>query len=194
MPPCHHWSWSSTYVASDHFTTLSRIVFGPAATNGRDVELGRQVRVLADPDLRAVDRDDQDALGRPDVEDDPPAGPARRDLELALVDAGRVLVGDRRRQARERHLDVRVVRQVIEALHRPAARDRRPRSSPGRARRPARAAAGTATSRPGPGASPDRRGGARASAGAGHRQLRHEPRPEADGGLRHDSSCQLWAG
>ncbi len=24
IPPCHHWSWSSTYVESDHFTTVRR--------------------------------------------------------------------------------------------------------------------------------------------------------------------------
>ena len=46
--------------------------------------------VLADADLRAVEVDEEDALGRADVEHDPPAGPARRDLELALVDARRV--------------------------------------------------------------------------------------------------------
>ncbi len=33
MPPCHHWSWSSTYVASDHFTTVSETVFDPGRTN-----------------------------------------------------------------------------------------------------------------------------------------------------------------
>ena len=46
--------------------------------------------VLADADLHAVELDDQDALGRADVEHDPPAGPGRRQLEVALVDAGRV--------------------------------------------------------------------------------------------------------
>ena len=40
------------------------------------VELGGEVRVLADPDLLAVELDDEDALGGADVEDDAPAGPA----------------------------------------------------------------------------------------------------------------------
>ena len=31
-PPCHHWSWSSMKVASDHFTTVSRSTFRPATT------------------------------------------------------------------------------------------------------------------------------------------------------------------
>ncbi len=67
--------------------------------------------------------DDQDALGGTDVEHDPPSGPARGDLELALVDAGRVRLRDLGRQARERHLDVRVVGRVPGAGHRPEARD-----------------------------------------------------------------------
>ncbi len=29
IPPCHHWSWSSTKVASDHFTTRRVSVCGP---------------------------------------------------------------------------------------------------------------------------------------------------------------------
>ena len=54
------------------------------------VELRGQVRILAGPDLVAVEAHDEHALGRADVEDDAPAGPCRRDLELALVDARRV--------------------------------------------------------------------------------------------------------
>ena len=67
----------------------------------------------------------QHALGGADVEDDAPAGPCRRDLELALVDAGRVDLRDVRRPAREGHLDVRVVGQVPGPGHRPDARDLR---------------------------------------------------------------------
>ena len=43
----------------------------------RHVELGGQVRVLADPDLAVVDAGDQHALGRADVEDHPAVGPHR---------------------------------------------------------------------------------------------------------------------
>ncbi len=87
------------------------------------VELGGEMGVLAEPDLDAVQGDDQDALGRADVEDDPPAGPCRGDLEVPLVDAGRIVRGDLRRVPGKRHLDVRVVGLVGEALHRPHARD-----------------------------------------------------------------------
>ena len=48
------------------------------------------MRVLADAELVAVEAHQQDALGGADVEDDAPARPVRGDLELALVDAGRV--------------------------------------------------------------------------------------------------------
>ena len=81
MPPCHHWSWSSMYVASDHLTTVRRSVLAPGPDDVRDVELGGEVGVLADPDLAPLTRDDQHALGGTDVEHDPPARaspPARR--------------------------------------------------------------------------------------------------------------------
>ena len=123
IPPCHHWSWSSTYVASDHLTTRSVSVLAPGRSAAGQVELGREVRILPDPDLLAVEADDQDALGGPDVEHDPPIGPVGRHLEFALVDAGRVRLGDLGRKALERHLDVGVVRQVRGAGHRPDARD-----------------------------------------------------------------------
>ena len=64
------------------------------------------------PIVVAIELDDEHALGRADMEHDAPARPARRDLEVALVDAGRVALRDRRRQTRERHLDVGVVGQV----------------------------------------------------------------------------------
>ena len=49
------------------------------------------------PTSSAVEPHDQHALGGTDVEHDPPAGPVRGHLEVALVDAGRVRLGDRRR-------------------------------------------------------------------------------------------------
>ncbi len=49
--------------------------------------------VLAQADLVAVDLDDQDALGRPNLEDDPATGPACRQVERPLVDPGRIQVG-----------------------------------------------------------------------------------------------------
>ncbi len=57
------------------------------------------------------------------MEDDAPTRPVRGDLELALVDARRVQLGNLGRQAFERHLDVGVVRLVPVAGHRPHARD-----------------------------------------------------------------------
>ena len=78
----------------------------------RHVELGREVRVLADPDVLAVELDEQHALGGAHVEHDTAPGPRRRDLERPLVDAGRVLVRRCRRAMGERHLDVRVDRVV----------------------------------------------------------------------------------
>ena len=108
MPPCHHWSWSSTNEASDHFTTVSRSVVGAGPQERRHVELGGEVRVLADPDVVTVELDEQHALGGAHVEHDAAPGPRRRDLERPLVDAGRVLVRRCRRAMGERHLDVRV--------------------------------------------------------------------------------------
>ena len=91
-----------------------------------DVELGCQVGVLGDPGLLAVERHDGDALGRPEVQDDarpadPGAAGVRIPLEGPLVEARRVRVRHVGRQGRERHLDVRVLGQVVEALHRPGA-------------------------------------------------------------------------
>ena len=41
-----------------------------------DVELGGEVRILADAERDAVDPGEEDALGGPDVEHDPAASPA----------------------------------------------------------------------------------------------------------------------
>ena len=87
------------------------------------VELRGEVRVLPDPDLLAVEADDEDALRGPDMEHDTPVGPPVGEVDLALVDAGRVPFRDLGRQAVERHLDVRVVRVVPGARHRPDTRD-----------------------------------------------------------------------
>ena len=89
------------------------------------VELRGEVRVLADPDLLAVELDDEDALRGADIEHHAPARPGGRHLELAFVDAGRVELGDRRRPVVEGHLDVGVVRLVPGPRHRPDARDLR---------------------------------------------------------------------
>ncbi len=89
------------------------------------VELRRKMRILADTDVLAIELDDEHALGGADMEDDAPSGlqPGGRDLEVALVDARRVLLGDLGRPSRERHLDVRVMRLVPGVRHRPQARD-----------------------------------------------------------------------
>ncbi len=57
---------------------------------GRDVELRREMGVLADPDVAPVDLDEQDALGGADVQDDAPADPVLGQLEGPFVDPGRV--------------------------------------------------------------------------------------------------------
>ena len=72
MPPCHHWSWSSMNEASDHLTTVRRSVWSPAMEPIRQVELRGEVGVLRDPDLRAVELDDQHALGGAHMEDHAP--------------------------------------------------------------------------------------------------------------------------
>ena len=88
----------------------------------REVELGGQVRVLPDADLLAVEAHDEHALGGADMENDPSSGPLLGHRELALVDPRRVRVREGRWPARERHLDVRVVRMIPGAGHRPEAR------------------------------------------------------------------------
>ena len=91
IPPCHHWSWSSTYVASDHLTTRrrQRVRARPEAVG--QVELGGEVRVLADADLVAVEARRCSTLSAaPTWSTIAPAGPVRGHLEFALVDAGRV--------------------------------------------------------------------------------------------------------
>jgi hypothetical protein len=96
---------------------------GPAPEEIGHVELGGEVRVLAQPDVPVVEPHEQDALRRADVQDDATLEPRRGHMDRALVDAGRLDLGERRRQTRERHLDVGVVRPVPGVLHRPAARD-----------------------------------------------------------------------
>ena len=68
---------------------------------------------LLTPISSPLSADDEHALGGADVEHDPPAGPGRRDLERrARRRRSGSTSGIVRRQARERHLDVRVVRLV----------------------------------------------------------------------------------
>ncbi len=60
---------------------------GPARAQLRGhVELARQVRVLAHADVGPVDPHQQHALRGPHVQHDAAPGPARRNLDLALVD------------------------------------------------------------------------------------------------------------
>jgi hypothetical protein len=109
-----------------------------------DVELAGEVGVLADADVDPVDGGEEHALRGADVEDDAASRPAGWDLHVPLVDAGRVAVGRREgRPAGERHLDVRVVREVpdavdvVELLEGPAPRHGQG-GSEGRARRDGR--------------------------------------------------------
>ena len=158
-----------------------------------EVELRRQVGVLRDADLPAVERHDQDTLGRPDMEHDPLVHPGRWNLDLAFVDAGRVVGGNLGREARKRHLDVRVLGPVVEALHRPATRNVGPAPGwPGLGGRLAKQL------EPPPAVELDPSCRI-VVAQRVHRQpvqareLRGEPRPKP-GQNGHDSSSQLWAG
>ena len=85
-----------------------------------EVELGFEPGVLADADLRAVHPQPQRAVGRTDVDHDPPALPVARHDERRAVAAGGIGVGHVGRERAERHRDVRVDRPVV-ALHREAA-------------------------------------------------------------------------
>ena len=111
MPPCHHWSWSSTYEASDHLITRNTSSLSPAHEERRHVELGGQVGILARPDLPAVEGHEQDALGGADMEDHPAIVPSGRQPERAPV-TRRVRLRQVRGAVRPGHLDVGVVRQV----------------------------------------------------------------------------------
>ena len=63
----------------------------------RQVELRRQVRVLAEPGQALVDVRGEHALGCADVQDHATARPALGQIESALVHAGRVHIGHLRR-------------------------------------------------------------------------------------------------
>ena len=82
IPPCHHWSWSSMYVASDHLTTVSRSVVRrrPARWSVMSNSAARCESLLI-PTSTPLSAHEQDALGGPDVEHDPAARPVGRDLE-----------------------------------------------------------------------------------------------------------------
>ena len=75
IPPCHHWSWSSMNVASDHLTTRRRSVLAPGRPDRVRSNSAARWESLLIADLDAVERHDQDALGGADVEHDPPARP-----------------------------------------------------------------------------------------------------------------------
>lgn len=85
------------------------------------VDLVGEPGVLPHGDGAAIDVHVEDRLGPRHVDHQPPAGPRRRQRHGPAVDPRGVGVGDRRRPAWERHLDVGVLRPVV-ALHGPAAR------------------------------------------------------------------------
>ena len=124
MPPCHHWSWSSMNDASDHLTTRQGQLVVASAEERRELELRREVGVLADAHGLPVALDHEDALGGTHMEHDPPALPVAGHPERATVDARGVRVRDMRGPVREGHPDVGVVGHVPGVLHRPGARDR----------------------------------------------------------------------
>ena len=98
-----------------------QLVRPAAADEVGDVELGGRPRVLRQAHRAAVQEHVEHPLDAAEVQPDPAAAPVARKREAAAVDPGRVLLGHVRRPVRERHLDVRVLRDVV-ALHRPEAR------------------------------------------------------------------------
>jgi hypothetical protein len=86
-----------------------------------DIEFGREVGVLAESDIRAVDDGDEDALGGPDVEHDPSTLPRVRNVDRPLVEPGGVPIRDVGWLIREWDPDVGVLGPVVETLHRPTA-------------------------------------------------------------------------
>ena len=99
-----------------------RHIVQPGPHEGGHVVLARQSAVGAVPDEPTVDVDRVHALCTADVDDDLATAPPCRHRHLASVDARRIPVGQPRRRAIERHLYVRVLRMVVDALQRPVAR------------------------------------------------------------------------
>ena len=126
MPACHHWSWSSTKLASDQRTTTATSSFRPPRRTRSVTSNSAGVREsFAIPTGCPFSIDVERPLGAAEAEHDPPSGPAARDRERAPVDAGGILLGDVTAAAPERHHHVRVLRDVV-AEHRPEARQREP--------------------------------------------------------------------
>ena len=147
IPPCHHWSWSSTNEASDHFTTRRRSVFSPSAHERRHVELGGQVRVLRQAGERAVDATTSTLSAAPTCRTTRRSRHVVGELERPLVDPGRVVLRHARRMLRERHLDVRVDWGRRRCPASSSSRERRCRATRHPARRRRGRAAGIATRR-----------------------------------------------
>jgi hypothetical protein len=88
-----------------------------------DVVLARQTAVGAVAAERTIDVDGVHTLRTVDPHHDAPAPPERRHLERPTVDAGRVACGESRWRPGEGHLDVRVVREVVDrVVQRPVGR------------------------------------------------------------------------
>ena len=122
MPACHHWSWSSTKLASDQRTTAARTSFGPVGVDEvGDVELGGGSRVLGEPDRPSVDDHVEHPFDAAEMQHDSPPAPSARQGERAAVEPRRIVLGHVRGRRVERHHDVRVVRRLV-AEHRPEAR------------------------------------------------------------------------
>ena len=98
---------------------------GAGAQVGGEVVLAGEPAVRAVADERTVEVDGVDALGAADVEHHLAPPPRSRDAERRPVDARRNPCREVGRQVRERHLHVRVVGEVVDALHGPVARARR---------------------------------------------------------------------
>ncbi len=88
----------------------------------RDVELGRQPRILAQADRLAVDVDIEHAFGAAEMKDDATIAPTGGEIYLGAKTPGRIFFRHARRLVPEGHLHVRVVRLIERVLQRPVSR------------------------------------------------------------------------
>ena len=173
IPPCHHWSWSSTYVASDHFTTRSQVVFAPGRRTAVTSNSAARCESLLSPTSSPLTLTIRTLSAAPTWSTTRRPAHAAGTSNVALVDAGRVVVGPAgggRGTASGRSCRAGGRRSPASSSSRDGGlAPVRRRGGVGRAEQlePPRAVEVDPL--------PDRRGGRRASAAAAARQLRREP-------------------
>ena len=99
-----------------------RNVIAPRGDETRYVVFTRKSTVGSISGEHTVHVDRVHTLGPTHVQHDPATAPVGRNRERAAVHARGQTIGKMRWTQRPRHVDVRVVRQVVEVLHRPIAR------------------------------------------------------------------------